>query len=139
MLAVPTWLVIILTCLTTHRLTRFITRDAFPLIAGPRRWIETRWDPFDDGDWEKWKKLNRSQRRELVHQLRAKGENIGWPNIVGRSVAYLVTCDWCTSVWVGAGVVAVVRWQLRWDWLLAGLVWLTASTVTGLIAQREPA
>jgi len=42
--AVPIWLVIVLVCLATHRVTRFVTRDAFPLVAGPRRWIENRWD-----------------------------------------------------------------------------------------------
>jgi hypothetical protein len=136
--AVPIWLVIVLVCLATHRVTRFVTRDAFPLVAGPRRWIENRWDPFDDATWTKWRGLNRKQRRELVHQIREQGSNIGWPNVFGRSLAYLVTCDWCTSIWVGAGLIAVTRWWLGWDWLLAALVWLTASTVTGLIAQREP-
>jgi len=135
---VPQWLVVILICLATHRVTRFITRDAFPLVASPRRWIEKRWDPFDDATWEKWRGLDRKQRRELVHQVREQGSNIGWPNPVGHSIAYLVTCDWCASIWVSAGLVAVTRWQLHWDWLLAGLVWLTASTITGLIAQWEP-
>jgi hypothetical protein len=137
--AVPIWLVIVLVCLATHRVTRFVTRDAFPLVAGPRRWIEHRWDPFTDDEWAKWRTLDRQHRRELVAQIRAVPNNyIGWPNPVGRSVAYLVTCDWCTSIWVGAGLIAVTRWWLGWDWFFAALVWLTASTVTGLIAQREP-
>jgi hypothetical protein len=135
---IPEWLMVILVWLATYRMTRFVTRDAFPLVAAPRRWIELRWDPFDDETWARWKTLNRTQRRELVQQVRAQGSNIGYPNPLGRSIAYLVTCDWCTSIWVGAGLVLYLRWYLDRDWPWALLVWLTASAVTGLIAQREP-
>ena len=53
-----------------------------------------------------------------------------------RSIAYLLECEWCMSMWVGAGVVAAsTRYtSVRWPWL----VWLGASAFTGLLAQREP-
>lgn len=55
-----------------------------------------------------------------------------------RSLAYLWECDWCASVYVGAGVaVGTYYWGTEMWWQL-GLLGAAASTVTGLIAQREP-
>lgn len=116
-----------LICLATHRATRFITRDAFPLVAIPREWIDRRWG-IEETDV---RKLKEAKRNEPTLPLK-------WPNIFQRSFAYLVTCDWCVSVWVSAihTTFAMIFIGFTWPWWV--LIWLTASTVTGLIAQREP-
>jgi hypothetical protein len=49
-----------------------------------------------------------------------------------RKVDELVTCWWCTSVWVAAGVV-VVR-DRRW-WRRVRLVWVF-SAITGAVGSR---
>jgi hypothetical protein len=53
-----------------------------------------------------------------------------------HSLGYLLECEWCMSVWVGAAVVATTTHytSVRWPWL----VWAGASAFTGFLAQREP-
>lgn len=55
-------------------------------------------------------------------------------NTWASSLAYLLECEWCMSVWIGAGVVAATTHytSLRWPWL----VWAAASAFTGLVASR---
>lgn len=59
--------------------------------------------------------------------------------IVRRSprLGYLVTCDWCFSIWVApAPAVAVVLWpenRIVWGALIA----LSASALTGLLSLVE--
>jgi hypothetical protein len=90
---------IVAVCLTTYRVTRLITLDAFPLFAAPRDRVLRR---FGEDHW----------------------------------FSYLITCMWCASVYVSAGVVLVtaqfVSVPLPW------LVWPTASAVTGYMAVFEP-
>lgn len=50
-------------------------------------------------------------------------------------MAYLVVCDWCSSVYVGAGVAAAL-WGLG-DWVMWPLYALAFSYVTGLLARGE--
>ncbi len=50
-------------------------------------------------------------------------------------VSYLVSCNWCVSVYIGGLITAAT-------WLFSGLpypflVWPTAAAVTGMLAQRE--
>lgn len=132
----PHWVTLLLIALATYRLTRLITRDAFPLIAVPREWIQTKWDPFDDEGWANYARYTGEERRLLVQGLRGKG--IPRPTQWRRSIAYLVTCSWCVSIWVSipvtvAGVIFVHA--LTWKW--AVFTALLASAVTGLISQRE--
>lgn len=126
----PHWMTVLLVCLATHRVTRFVTRDAFPLIAIPREWVDRRWG-IDDADVAR-------MREAKIGDPDGVGKYLKIPNIFQRSFAYLITCDWCTSIWVSAGVttLALIHTETTWPWWV--LVWLTASTVTGLIAQREP-
>lgn len=54
-----------------------------------------------------------------------------------RTLGYLVTCDWCLSIWVAplpaAGVVLFPENRL----VVAVLLGLTASAVTGLLSLGE--
>jgi len=102
---------VILLALGTHRVTRWVTRDKFV----------TRWGVYADAPPEERSRVSMS------------GHDT---NLVMRSLAYAWECDWCTSIWVGAGLTYLTwRWHETMLWVLAALV---ASSVTGLIAQREP-
>jgi len=118
-----------LVCLATHRATRLVTRDAIPIFALPRQWIDARWG-IEEQDVRDLKRAIKDEP-ELKTRLRI-------PNVFLRSLAYLVTCDWCTSIWMSAFITtfAMIFIGFTWPWWI--LLWLTASTVTGLIAQREP-
>lgn len=111
-------IVITVLALATHRLTRFLTRDALPLIDIPRAAFVNRWAAYDAPE---------EMKGQPVHP---KGTNI-----LMRSLAYLWECDWCMSVWVG-GILTLITSQLV-NVPLPVLTWLAASSITGLIAQRE--
>lgn len=117
----PIWLLVVIICLATHRVTRLITRDALPLIATPRDAFAQRWGRY----------------------VGERGDSIGGKktNTFMASIAYLWECDWCTSVWVAGGLTTVAYYTTQLGeqhWYISVLVGLTASTVTGLTAQREP-
>lgn len=112
---------LILLVLGTHRVTRFVTRDKFPLYCVLRNRFVERWGVYADAPPEERGRVSMS------------GHDT---NLVMRSLAYAWECDWCTSIWVGAGLTYLTwRWHETMLWVLAALA---ASTVTGLIAQREP-
>jgi len=135
-------LVAVLTALATHRLTRFVTRDQFPLMALPREAFVVRWSriPIDPATSQADAALVRRHRNDTF-KPKKDGTGSRQTNLLMHSLAYLWECDWCASVWVGALVTLGA-----WHWTVLGvypvyisvLVWLSASTATGLIAQREP-
>jgi hypothetical protein len=116
-----TWLLLVLTCLAVHRLTRLVTRDHLPLIAVPRERIVNYLDPAG-----------------VVDGVPVVPTPVRPWGVVGWSLAFLLECDWCMSVWVAAGVVATEDVFLHLGWLTTVLVGLAASSVTGLITQHEP-
>jgi hypothetical protein len=114
-------LLTVLVSLATHRVTRWVTRDKFPLYCVVRNKFVERWGVFTDAQKEERGRVSMS------------GHDT---NLVMRSLAYAWECDWCTSIWVGAGLTYLTwRWTDTMIWVLMGIV---ASSVTGLIAQREP-
>lgn len=101
--------------LATHRLTRLVVRDEVPLARVPRDWILDTFGSYDEDGH-----LTGGRR---------------W-GALGWALAYVLTCDWCTSVWVGYGLLGIcalsgVHMPLPW------LVPLAASSVAGLLAERE--
>ena len=115
------FLLVLLTCLAVHRATRLVTRDHLPLIAAPRSAIVNYLDPpavIDDVV------VDPPPRRP-------------W-GIVGWSIAFLLECDWCMSIWVGGGIVALEVFVFHLNVPYPLLLWAAASTVAGLIAQHEP-
>ena len=91
----PLWLTVLLTCLATHRVTRLLTRDQLPLVAWPRERVVLFCDP------------RLAEKSTLEWHARRTGGRAPRPHGggLGRSVAYLITCDWCVSVYVAAGLV----------------------------------
>jgi hypothetical protein len=115
------WILVVLTCLAVHRITRMVTRDHLPLISVPRERVVNYLDPPTAVDGIP----------VLPTPTRPWG-TVGW------ALAFLLECDWCMSVWVAASVVAIEDVVLHLGWLWTVLLGLSASTVTGLIAQHEP-
>lgn len=124
-LSLPMLVILSVLLLTgTHRATRLLTRDKIPLIGVPRELFTCRWETYetDDGRPE-----TTSARRVSVN-----GKNT---NLLMSSLAYLWGCDWCMSIWVGAGLS-----YLTWRWaevMLWVLLALTASTFTGMLVKLE--
>jgi hypothetical protein len=115
---VPVWILVPLIFLAVHRITRLIIEDTFPPIGVPRDRVVNWWDPDDD-----WSYKHPNARPH-------------W-GAVGRSLAYLFRCPWCMSMWVGG---ALIYGLTFWTSVpLPVLVWLGASTVTGLLATYEDA
>ena len=111
-----TWAVIALIFLATHRVTRLVIEDTFPPLGVPRAHVINWWDP--DFEW-------------LDTHPHARPH---W-GALGRSLRYLFSCPWCMSMWVGAGLIYGVTWFTSVP--LPVLVWLGASSVTGLLATYE--
>jgi hypothetical protein len=107
--ALDPWLLTILVIVTVHRLTRLAVADEIPLVKVPRDTVVNWLDPID-------------------------GRRGHWGGL-GRSIAYLLGCPWCMSVWVGGVVVWLTVWLhgLPVPWL----VWAAASSVTGWAASAE--
>lgn len=103
----------------THRATRILTRDKLPLVHVPREAFVCRWGVFDDA----------------VGPERRLSMNGKPTNVFMSSLAYLWTCDWCMSIWVGAGLTYLTwRFPETMLWVLGAL---TASTATGLLTKAE--
>lgn len=109
----------LLLVLATHRGTRFVTRDKFPMWGELRERFVERWGIYVD--------TPKDERKVSI-----SGHDT---NLIMRSLAYAWECDWCTSIWVGGGLTYLTwRWHEVMLWVLLAL---TASSVTGLIASVE--
>jgi hypothetical protein len=106
----PAWLLVVLVVVATHRLTRLVVADEIPLVKVPRDRMVGWLDPDQPGRRAPWGGF-------------------------GRSVAYLLGCPWCMSIWVGGALVwlTVQVHGLPVPWL----VWLAASSCTGWAASAE--
>jgi len=126
----PLWLLALLVVGSTHRVTRLLARDQLPLVAWPRERLVLFWFPA----------YAEAETRDRFTSRHGQPPRPHWAG-VGRSLAYLVTCDWCVSMYVAAGITyATWRWTPlhAQPWIVSVLLALVASSVTGLVAQREP-
>jgi hypothetical protein len=106
----PAWLLVVLTVITIHRVTRLVVADEIPIVKVPRDRAVDWLDPLTPGRRAPWGGF-------------------------GKSVAYLLTCPWCMSVWTGAVIVFVVCHVTNLP--VPVLVWAAASSVTGWAASAE--
>lgn len=108
-------LLLLLAVAATARATLLITEDTIT-------------EPLRD-----WVAAHRPARQFDLIEDPATGEQIQ----VARPdrLVYLLGCPWCMSVWVGAVVAALTYWCGRSWPVQIGLIALTASLVTGLLAQ----
>lgn len=107
------WLLVVLLTLATHRITRLLVADELPLVKAPRDAIADHFGIYQGG--------------QLVDG--ARWGRLGW------SIAYLVGCPWCMSIWVAMALVfgtgSVMSVPLPW------LIIAAASSITGWVASAE--
>ena len=51
--------------------------------------------------------------------------------------AYLIVCNWCVSVWAGAGMAVAGAAYGSWPWIWAVPLALAFSMTAGVLASRE--
>lgn len=110
------WFLLALTCLATYRLTRLLVTDTLPIVSQPRYALVRFFATLDT-------------QGHIID-----GRRLG---VIGWSIAYLVTCPWCMSAYVAAGLVALecrLLPHVTYPWLL----WLAAWAVAPNIQTREP-
>ena len=100
------------------RVTRLLVLDEFPPTRAIREWFIATFATADaDGnvipDVPRWGRLAPA----------------------AHSIAYVFTCAWCMSFWVGLAVWALADWRLSvpYPWLMIAL----GSLLAGLISQYE--
>ena len=117
------WLLLVLMSVATYRITRLVTTDTLP----PALWVRDRlaggWREAEDHETP----TDVIDGVPSVYNKRA-----GWsPYWVGK----LITCNWCASAYVAAGVVGTV-WVV--DGLpLPGLLWVSVWGAGALLAAQD--
>lgn len=134
-----TWLLLIVMSLATYRLTRLVVEDVFPPVLWLRDRLAGGWRPLTSVEERTLSVLPAGKVVELrrVWSVDDEGENryvYRW-RLVPQWIADLVSCPWCASGWVAAGVTAGV-------WATVGLpvpvlVWFTTWAVGALLAGQE--
>lgn len=96
------------------RVTRLLVVDEFPPVRAVRDWFIKTFAVVD-----------------------ADGNMIGGRHLggIGHAVAYVWTCQWCMSIWAGAGVVWLADWRLdvTYPWLVVA----AGSCLTGVMSWLE--
>jgi Protein of unknown function (DUF1360) len=106
-------------CISVYRATRLVTSDEFPPVKIPREAIVMYLYPEYAED----------RAKAVAHK-----PHLG---IFGKSLAYLMLCEWCMSVWVSlAFTLAIWHWT-SWftHWMTATLFGITAAAFTGTFSQ----
>lgn len=103
-------LVVALVCLATHRLTLGVVEDR--LTRRPRTAIQNHYE-------------------RAYEQRTGRVDPDEWQS----AVAYLLSCPWCMSIWVGGAVTAATVYLTSVP--LPVLVWLASSSVTGLLGGQS--
>lgn len=115
-----TWLEFVIATMAIVSLTRFVVKDEFP----PMRWVrDAILDTFGVFDGEG--NLTGGRGRAAA----SKG--------IAHSIAYLFTCPWCMSFWVGVGVAnyLLVATDIP-PWQLIALIF-AARIAAGWLAMLE--
>lgn len=99
-------MIFVLMALATARLTRFITTDV--LFDGPRMW--------------------------MINVPLGGVQPPGKGN-VRAGIQYLIVCDWCASVYVGAAVSGAWMAWGETMWFMGLMAALAASYATGLLSS----
>lgn len=96
--------------LATYRLTRLVTEDTFPPVKKARDWLLLRWpsptESFDEAFESEVGPVNAKGRPVLR-------EDDEWWAVHPHWFGELITCPYCASVWIAAGVLAL---RFTWDW-----------------------
>lgn len=108
------WLLFVQIVLTVCWGTYLAVESHFPPFRVPRDWLIRVLDPRDERGGK------------------TKEAPLGG---LGRSIAFLIGCPWCTSAYVSAAVVYVT--QIFVSVPLPGLVWASACMLTGVLSDAR--
>lgn len=141
-----TWLLLIVMSLATYRLTRLVVADTFPPVLWLRDRLVGGWRPLTEKEQEKFVTDVAAvvegpvalPHPQLGALMRTDGEVSRYARRWERSpfwLAELLSCPWCASGWVAAGVTAGV-------WAVVGLpvpllVWAAVWAAGALVAAQE--
>lgn len=112
------WLLWIGMVLAIWSVTRLLIKDEFPPIRVARDWFIATFG------------VRHERTGELI------GGRPGW-GVVGYSIAYIWTCPWCMSVWVGAGLWLFADYALGFSVPLPWLLIAVGRGATGLLFMLE--
>lgn len=98
--------------------TRLLIKDEFPPVRVTRDWFVATFGVRDE------------RTGELV------GGRPGW-GVVGYSIAYIWTCPWCMSVWVGIALWLFADYALGFSVSLPWLLIAAGRVLTGLAGMLE--
>lgn len=120
---------LIVDLLAAYRLTRLATTDTFPPILAARAWLLRRY-PDENTQFGDSEVVD----GQTETGVRVVPLSLGWwiaerPHWLGE----LITCPWCASMWLAAGVV-LVRDFAAWRWIALVLAF---SAVAGLLSTWE--
>lgn len=118
---------LLVTMLAAYRLTRFIVADAFPLGVARdrfRQWANEQWGPY------------RRTYQPEPDDHEPTGEDARALRVYDGDapLAYLVTCYWCTGLYVSVSCVLLASTGAWWLWVA---VPLAVSAVVGLLGTRD--
>jgi hypothetical protein len=131
-----TWLLVVVMALATYRLTRFVVEDDFPPMLWVRERLVGGWKPLTEAEcglllsdllptsYGPLEKIDDRPHR-FVHRA-------SWSP---KWLADLLSCPWCASGWIAAGVTAGT-------WAVVGLpvpllVWPAVWAAGALLAAQE--
>lgn len=140
----PVWLLITCMILANYRAARLISKDDFPPLLWLRDRLAGGWRPLSSGELEKHPAARPSEDEPF-----ARDPRMGTLTLIDGEVSRyvrrsrfsphwlgeLVSCPWCISGWLAAGLTAGVAFTVGVPapWLVWGAVWGASA----LLASRE--
>lgn len=140
-----TWdpLLLLVDVLAVWRLTRLVTRDDFPPIKAAREWVLRRW-PSGDTTFTAEEVVGIIEDPDAPAPFTGEGRVEGtgrpvfwngeeWQSEGDHWQGKLISCLWCASVWLAAGVMALNPWR---GWVAFVLGLLAVAGAAALVAVR---
>ena len=127
-------MIVLLLPVASYRLTRLITKDTFPPILWMRDRLVGGWRPLTEPEWD------RVRKEEITATQEIKGVMNRYIVRSSRSsywLAELLSCPWCASAYVSAGLTAYGACLDWYTWPVALVVWLYTWGVAAMIASKE--
>lgn len=136
-----TWLLLIVMSFATYRLTRLVVADTFPPVLWLRDKLAGGWRPLTLAEHERYVAASPSAQAVLRDVWSYDPDDELGQRHVRRArwspfwLAELISCPWCASGWIAAGVTAGT-------WAVVGmpaplLVWPAVWAVGALLAAQE--
>lgn len=135
------WLLLVVMSLAVYRLTRLVVADTFPPVLWLRDRIAGGWRPLTLAEQERYVAASPSAQAVMRDAWSYDPDDDLRQRHVRRAtwspywLAELLSCPWCASGWIAAGVTAGV-------WATVGLpvpllVWPAVWAVGALLAAQE--